>query len=134
MLIWSLGQQYLLEEDMATHSSILAWRIPWTEEPGMLQSTGLHRIGYHWNDLVRMHACTQTTQNGQIWYKDWKFNWQQTYWQQQQKSEHNVIISQAEKITVNVKLYIQLNNHSRVKLFKDFQTRRYWEILSFINS
>ena len=34
-----------LEEDMATHSSILAWRIPWTEEPGGLPSTGSHRVG-----------------------------------------------------------------------------------------
>ena len=36
--IWSLGQEDPLEEDMATHSSYLAWRIPWTEEPGMVQS------------------------------------------------------------------------------------------------
>ena len=35
-----------LEEGMATHSSILAWRIPWTEEPGGLQLTGLHRVGH----------------------------------------------------------------------------------------
>ena len=37
------GREDLLEEDMATHSSILAWRIPWAEEPGGLQSTGLQR-------------------------------------------------------------------------------------------
>ena len=36
--VQSLGQEYLLEEEMATHSSILAWRIPWTEESGGLQS------------------------------------------------------------------------------------------------
>ena len=36
----SLGQEDPLEEEMATHSSILAWKIPWTEEPGGLQSTG----------------------------------------------------------------------------------------------
>ena len=35
-----------LEEDMATHSSILAWRIPWTEEPGGLQSIESHRVGH----------------------------------------------------------------------------------------
>ena len=40
----SLGQEDPLEEDMATHSSILAWRIPWTEEPGGLQSTGSQRV------------------------------------------------------------------------------------------
>ena len=39
--VWSLGQEDPLEEGMATHSNILAWRIPWTEEPGGLQSTGL---------------------------------------------------------------------------------------------
>ena len=38
--IWSLGQEDPLEKEMATHSSILAWEIPWTEEPGGLQSTG----------------------------------------------------------------------------------------------
>ena len=42
----SLGQEEPLEKEMATHSSILAWRIPWTEEPGRLQSTGSQRIGH----------------------------------------------------------------------------------------
>ena len=41
----SLGQEDLLEKGMATHSSILAWRIPWTEEPGGLQSLGSQRVG-----------------------------------------------------------------------------------------
>ena len=45
--VWSLGQEDLLEKEMATHSSILAWRIPWTEEPGGLQSTGSQRVGHH---------------------------------------------------------------------------------------
>ena len=39
-----LGQEDLLEEEMATHSSILAWRIKWTEEPGGLQSMGSQRV------------------------------------------------------------------------------------------
>ena len=44
--IWvrSLGREDTLEKEMATHSSILAWRIPWTEEPGGLQSTGSQRV------------------------------------------------------------------------------------------
>ena len=42
----SLGQEDPLEEGMATHSSILAWRIPWTEEPGGLQSMEWHRVGH----------------------------------------------------------------------------------------
>ena len=42
----SLGQEDLLEKGMATHSSTLAWRIPWTEEPGELQSRGSQRVGH----------------------------------------------------------------------------------------
>ena len=38
---------------MATHSSILAWRIPWTQKPGGLQSTGPRRVGHDWRDLAR---------------------------------------------------------------------------------
>ena len=44
MQVQSLGWEDPLEEGMATHSSILAWRIPRTEEPGGLQSMGLHRV------------------------------------------------------------------------------------------
>ena len=44
MQVQSLDQKDPLEEEMATHSSILAWRIPWTEEPGKLQSMGLQRV------------------------------------------------------------------------------------------
>ena len=40
------------EKEMATHSSILAWRIPWTDEPGGLPSVGSHRVGHDWNDLA----------------------------------------------------------------------------------
>ena len=47
-LAQSLGQEDPLEEEMATHASILAWRIPWTEEPGGLQSRGLQRVGHNW--------------------------------------------------------------------------------------
>ena len=46
MWVQSLGREDPLEEGMATHSSILAWRIPWTEEPGGLQSMGLQRVGH----------------------------------------------------------------------------------------
>ena len=43
--VQSLGQEDLLEKEMATHSSILAWKIPWMEEPGGLQSMGWQRVG-----------------------------------------------------------------------------------------
>ena len=52
----SLGQEVPLEEGMATHSSILAWRIPWTEEPGGLQATRSQRVGHDWSDLACTHA------------------------------------------------------------------------------
>ena len=42
----SLGWEDLLEKEMVTHSSIFAWRIPWTEEPGRLQSMGKQRVRY----------------------------------------------------------------------------------------
>ena len=45
--VQSLGQEDLLEKEMATHSSIFAWKIPWMEEPGRLQSMGSQRIGHN---------------------------------------------------------------------------------------
>ena len=52
--VWSLGREEPLEQGMATDSSILAWRIPWMEEPGRLQSMGLHRVGHNWSVLARI--------------------------------------------------------------------------------
>ena len=46
--IWSLGKDHHLEEEMATHATITVWRIPGTEEPGGLQSTGSQRVGHDW--------------------------------------------------------------------------------------
>ena len=46
--VWSLGQEDPLEKGKATHSNILAWRTPWTEEPGGLQPTGSQRVGHDW--------------------------------------------------------------------------------------
>ena len=54
--VQTLGQEDPLEEEMATYSSILAWRIPWTEEPGRLQYMGLHRVRHDCNDLVWTHV------------------------------------------------------------------------------
>ena len=47
-LVWSLGHGRPMEKEIATHSSILAWRIPWTEEAGGLQSVGLQRVRQDW--------------------------------------------------------------------------------------
>ena len=55
--VWWLSQKDLLEEGMTTHSSFLAWRMPWTEKPGRQQSIGLQRVGYNWSNWVPMHVC-----------------------------------------------------------------------------
>ena len=56
MQVWSLGQEDPLEVEMATHSSILVGRIPWTEKPGGLQSKGSQRVRHDWSDLAHAHA------------------------------------------------------------------------------
>ena len=58
--VWSLSWEDSLEEGMATHSSILDWRIPWTEEPGGLESVGSHRGRYDWNELARTVCICQS--------------------------------------------------------------------------
>ena len=55
-LIWAI-LWYILEKEMATHSSILAWKIPWAEEPGRLRSIGLQRVSHDW---VTEHIDTHT--------------------------------------------------------------------------
>ena len=61
MRVWSLGWEALLEKGMAIHPSILAWRIPWKEEPGRLQSIGLQRVGCDWSNLVCTHVMSSTS-------------------------------------------------------------------------
>ena len=52
MQVWSLDWEDPLEEEMAPHCSILAWRIHWTTEPGRLSSIGLQRVGHDWSNLA----------------------------------------------------------------------------------
>ena len=63
--VWSLGQEDPLEKEMETHSSTLAWRIPWREEPGRLQCMGSQRVGHNWATSLllftfyaRMHSAS----------------------------------------------------------------------------
>ena len=79
----SLGREDLLEKEMVTHSSILAWKIPWMEEPGRLQSKGLKRVRHEWmtslslffslyyslNQLVKSLPATQETR---VWSLGWE--------------------------------------------------------------
>ena len=54
-LDWSLSREDPLEKEMTTHSSILAWKIPWTEEPGGLLSIGLQRVGVQMTVTKQQH-------------------------------------------------------------------------------
>ena len=54
--VQSLGQEDCLEEDMATHSTILAWRNPWTEEADRLESIGSQRVRHSSSDLAHTHG------------------------------------------------------------------------------
>ena len=58
--VWSLGLEDPLEKEMATHSSILAWKISWTEELGGLQSTGSQRVGHDWVTNTYLHLYQYT--------------------------------------------------------------------------
>ena len=62
--VQSLGWEELLEKEMATHSSILAWKIPWMEKPGRLQSMGSQRVGHDW-----VTSLTQKEQGKEELYK-----------------------------------------------------------------
>ena len=61
--IWSLGREYLLENEMATHCSILAWKIPWMEEPGRRHTMGLQRVGHNWatslSPFIQIHKIVK---------------------------------------------------------------------------
>ena len=59
-------------EGIATHSSMLAWRIPWTEEPGRLHSKGSQRVGLSWSNLARTQAGKKKKKN---WSKNSQLNW-----------------------------------------------------------
>ena len=67
----SLGWEDLLEKEMATHSSLLAWKIPWREEPGGLQSMGVTKSWTRLNDFTHIHTCIHILGGSQVaqWLK-----------------------------------------------------------------
>ena len=92
MQVQSVGQENPLEREMATHSNILAWEIPWTEEPGRLQAMGSQRIGYNlatkqqqqwlmvpkWNISVSTEVLLDNTnlvQSHSLWLMNWGSAW-----------------------------------------------------------
>ena len=58
---------HALEKEMATHSSVLAWRIPGTGKPGGLRSMGSHRVGHDWSDLAAAGVAAGEGEDGTIW-------------------------------------------------------------------
>ena len=68
---WLMGWEDLLEEEMATHSSNPAWRIPGTEEPGGLQFMGVHIVWHNWSDLAHTHVNKLSEAPGtiEIWLR-----------------------------------------------------------------
>ena len=71
--VWSLGLEDPLEKGMAIHSSILAWRIPWTEEPGRLQSMGSQRVRNDWATNATKHLWRRFTCSD-LRLTDWWFS------------------------------------------------------------
>ena len=65
--VWSLSWEDPLEEGMVTHSNILAWRVPWTEEPSGLQSMGPQRNLPDWSGWAHMHACSAAKRKKRLW-------------------------------------------------------------------
>ena len=64
--VWFLGREDPLKEEMETHSSILAWRISWTEEPGKLQYMGSQRAGYDWVTNTQLYGVMEVTVNALV--------------------------------------------------------------------
>ena len=75
MHVWSLGREDPLAEGMPTHSGILARKIPWTEEPGGLQSIGSQRVGYDWSSRAQQNMSTRLFGGGDCcsYFAGWRF-------------------------------------------------------------
>ena len=72
MHVRSVGREDPLEKEMATHSSTPAWRIPWTEEPGRLQSMGSQTVGDDWATSLSLKTCSQYAWTTNEWVESTK--------------------------------------------------------------
>ena len=94
----SLGQELPLEKEMATHSSILAWKLPWMEEPGRLQSMRLQRVGHDWATSLHFNDV-------HAWFFAWQRDLTEDHGRSQAPKSNNV----NENIVFNI--YISLQGH-----------------------
>ena len=74
--VWSLAQGESLAKEMAAHSSVLAWRIPWTEEPGRLQSVGSQRVGHDWLSTVLVWVTLHISFGYKMRILMWVIHWE----------------------------------------------------------
>ena len=92
---------HALEKEMATHSRVLAWRIPRMEEPGGLPSTGSHRVGHDWSGLAAAAAATASTINQNRIPKFANF---QNYLTKLGSLKHNAVLTQASTHSSHVRI------------------------------
>ena len=123
---------------MATHSSILAWRIPWTEEHGMLWSMGSQRVGHDWMTFTSLHSCFCTSSLkiikywelfegnhcglAQITYRLFRPKWvllcqESWFWFSFSKDPLLYLFTQPHPVGVIEIMCVQLSRFSRVQLF-----------------
>ena len=115
MWVRSLGGEEPLKKEMATHYSILAWRIPWTEEPGGLQSTGSHRVRHDWSNLSHLvHTHLQSENRKVISFQDFPNHaffsiGESTHWSQKPAPTSDTSPwSQPEAVDVELTAYVLL--------------------------
>ena len=149
MQVQSLGWEDPLEEGLATHACVLAWRIPWTEEPGDLQSMRLQRVGHNWSDLACIHAifhwCSyhilliHSSINGHLCWEAWfliqmllKNYWKikATQWQKKKKKKIKTLndIDNLSKISKIDRSWWEetWTVACQVPLSMRFSTQEYW--------
>ena len=90
--IWVFFKIYggILEKAMATHSNTLAWKIPWTEEPGRLQYMGSRRVGHDWSDLAAAEMAPDSARE-----RDWNKFFSERKWHvgTQRKGSYDMLIN-----------------------------------------
>ena len=117
--VWSLGWEAPLEEGMASHSSTLVWRIPWTEEPGGLQSTGSQRAGHEWAHMLQLYHNIVIGRASQKQTMMQRFTWKwfiRKYFQKKQKTKNNRGLSMWKREEKEVKQGVNIQQWENVSV------------------
>ena len=109
--VQSLSQEDPLEKEMATHSSTLAWKIPWTEEPGRLQSMGSWRVRHDWANSVHFRRRREKEMVWEISWRDYSLKFHQ-----QGKGNSQVQEAQRDPYSLNPRRHMP--RHILIKLTK----------------